>query len=640
MRRSAALGAALFAAAALAQAPASGEPEGELPPVVVPLPPMEPQVESPSRRDPSGAITVIDASEHRGEAKETAQLLASAPGVALQDTGGLGQAKMLSVRGASATGVLVYLDGIPLNGAGGSVDLSRVPAAIIEQLEVLRGGAGARYGSGGLGGALHISTKRPKEGGELFGEVSYGSFETAQGQLSASGSLLGGHGLLLLHGSRSRGNFPFQFDEQPNVPDNPLLELTRENNDAAFGGGLAKFLWAPAPRWFAEAMAELSIEQRGLAGPEQNPTPLRQKSGRLSATGHAQRQFDDGELSIRAYARREEIALGIDSLSEQLELSTGGELEGRLLVGRAHSLGTLLQASNESILPFGTNPSWLRGSAMAWDDILLLEGGIIVSPSLRVDQTGPFTGLSPKLGATALLPAGFELRSNAGQAHRAPSFTELYIQQARTLPNKELRPERSLYADLGLSHRTASSYASAMGFYSLYEDLILYEYAGPNAMQPRNIEAAMAYGLEAKGELRPHPLASLAVGYTLLFTQNLRDDPRYYLKELPYRPRHRLHARLSGGPKIARGRVEVDFQSQLFMNRAETLALPGRAFVNLGVSSALWRSPEVVGSLEVKNVFDVRALDWDRYPLPGRAAYVTVSIAMDAGKINEVTAAK
>lgn len=275
------------------------------------------------------------------------------------------------------------------------------------------------------------------------------------------------------------------------------------------------------------------------------------------------------------------------------------------------------------------NPSRATLSVMASDEVLLFAGNFIVAPSFRFDRTGPFTGVSPKLGLTALLPAGFELRANAGQAHRAPSFLELYVHQGFLLPNPDLRPERALTADAQVAHRTARSFVQAGGFVSLYEDLISYEYYPPMLARPYNFSTAQVAGLEAEGEARPWPWLSVAGSYTLLVSQNLRDDPRYYLKELPYRPRHKVCARASAGPVWARGRAELVYQSAQSMNRAQTLFLPERALVNVGVSSELVASPQLTASLEVKNLFDVGSEDLAGYPLPGRSAYLTLAMSWD-----------
>jgi iron complex outermembrane receptor protein len=167
------------------------------------------------------------------------------------------------------------------------------------------------------------------------------------------------------------------------------------------------------------------------------------------------------------------------------------------------------------------------------------------------------------------------------------------------------------------------------GFYSLYENLISYEYYPPLFARPYNFDTAAVGGLEAEGELQPRPWAGGTLGYTLMFSQNLRDDPRYYLKELPYRPRHKLYARVTGGPLWARARAEVVYQSEQYINRTQTVALPPRAFLSAGVSTQVGSSPQVVASLELKNALDTHAEDFDGYPLPGRALYLTVSVAWD-----------
>jgi iron complex outermembrane receptor protein len=118
-----------------------------------------------------------------------------------------------------------------------------------------------------------------------------------------------------------------------------------------------------------------------------------------------------------------------------------------------------------------------------------------------------------------------------------------------------------------------------------------------------------------------------SASYTLLFSTNLRDDPRYYLKDLPYRPRHALSARLSGGPRLLSAHVDVAAQSAQFFNRTEELRLAPRAFVHAGVQSQFGSAPAFTLALAVKNVLDTHAEDFDGYPLPGRSVYATLSLA-------------
>jgi vitamin B12 transporter len=621
-----------------ADAPVTVEPEPDAisaPSVEVHAPPAAEPMDSASQRDPSGALTVIDTARFGGAAKDAAEVLSTATGVQVQDSGGYGQSKNLVIRGASPNGVLLLLDGIPLNGAGGIADLSRVPLALVERFEVLRGGAGARYGSGGLGGVVNVITPRPGAEPRVAGELSYGSWDTKRGWLSATGPVAGVEALLLLHGGQSDGDFPFLFDASPAFPGDELTERRRTNNDAREAGGLLRLRRAWEGGLELDALGELSFDDRGLAGTATNPLPdARQSTGRTAASLRLSGELGGARGSARTWFRRDRTGLSGGPQAEQgaqAQRAGGVELEARKLLGSRHGVSATLTVSAEDVTGAegstaeDSRPSWLHTSVMVMDEVVLAGGRLLVAPSLRVERSGPYTLLSPKVGATLELPADLELRANAGQAHRAPSFQELYVRQGLLLPNPALRPERALYADAAVVHRTEHSLASVGGFYSLYENLIAYELYPPFAAKPYNFSAASVAGLEAEGEWRPSEWVAGTLGYTLLVSRNLRDDPRYYLKELPYRPRHKLSARVSGGPRWLTGRVEVAAQSSQFTNRTEEAVLPGRTFVHAGLSSTLGHSPELTFSLELKNVFDARAEDLDGYPLPGRSAYLTLT---------------
>jgi iron complex outermembrane receptor protein len=639
------------APAAAEQAPVVVDPEGDEPLTVEPEegatstpgvevmgPPAPEPPDAASQRDPSGALTVIRTEDFGGAAKDAAEVLSTSAGVVVQDSGGYGQSKHLVVRGATPSGTLLLLDGIPLNGAGGIADLSRVPLALVERFEVLRGGAGARYGSGGLGGVVNVISRRPGAEARVAGEATYGSWGTTLGWLSATGAVAGVEALLLLHGGRSEGDFPFLFDESPAFPGDELVERRRANNDAGGAGALLRLRRATEGGLEVDLLGELSGDERGLAGTATNPIPdARQSTGRVATSLRLSGGLGGVRGSTRAWFRGDRLGLTSGPQAEQgtqVQRTGGVELEARKLLGGWHGVSARLAVSAEDVTSAkgatameDSRPGWWHASAMVMDEVVLLGGRLLVAPSLRVDRSGPYTLFSPKVGATLALPVGLELRANAGQAHRAPSFLELYVRQGLLLPNPALRPERVLYADVALVHRTERSLASVGGFYSLYEDLIAYELYPPFAARPYNFAAASVAGLEAEGEWRPHPWVAGTLGYTLLVSRNLRDDPRYYRKELPYRPRHKLSARVSGGPRWLTGRVELAAQSMQFTNRTEEAVLPGRTFIHAGVSSSFGRAPELTLSVELKNVFDAHAEDLDGYPLPGRSAFVTLAAA-------------
>jgi iron complex outermembrane receptor protein len=197
------------------------------------------------------------------------------------------------------------------------------------------------------------------------------------------------------------------------------------------------------------------------------------------------------------------------------------------------------------------------------------------------------------------------------------------------LPNPALRPERALSVDASAGWRRGPLTVSATGFVAFYEDLISYEYYPPSLARPYNFEAARVAGLEVEARAQPLPWLDLSVAYTFTSSANLIADPRYYLKALPLRPEHQLHARATAGSDRLKGTVTLAFQSEQAMNRTGTLRLPARTLVDLGVTCAPFERAALTVSFDVKNLLDVQSQDLEGYPLPPRSAFLTLGYAWD-----------
>ncbi|MDO5622749.1 MAG: FepA family TonB-dependent siderophore receptor [Paracoccus sp. (in: a-proteobacteria)] len=137
---------------------------------------------------------------------DISEIVRKQPGVNLTGataSGQRGNQRQIDIRGMGPENTLILIDGKPVLSRN-SVRMSRngerdtrgdsnwVPAEMIERIEVLRGPAAARYGSGSSGGVVNIITKRPET---LTGQVGlyYNSPEGSdEGDTIRTNFMLGG----------------------------------------------------------------------------------------------------------------------------------------------------------------------------------------------------------------------------------------------------------------------------------------------------------------------------------------------------------------------------------------------------------------------------------------------------------------
>jgi outer membrane receptor for ferrienterochelin and colicins len=70
----------------------------------------------------------------------------------------------ISIRNLGSNGVLLLIDGKRLSGeVKNPYDIDRIPASMIERIEIIKGPSSALYGSDALSGVINIITKQPKD---------------------------------------------------------------------------------------------------------------------------------------------------------------------------------------------------------------------------------------------------------------------------------------------------------------------------------------------------------------------------------------------------------------------------------------------------------------------------------------------
>ena len=629
---------------------AHAEQDAGVPEVPDAGPPVEATYEvtvSASRHRGSANTTVVDAERFAGEARTVAELLATSPGVSVQQSGGAGQAAFVSLRGASADQSLVLLDGIPLQGPGGdAIDLSTLPSSFVSKLVVSRGVLGAQLGAGALGGAIELVPKTAGSSDAPFGlQLAAGSFGTLQ--LAGDATISAGnatHTTVALQLDRTDGSFRYARQFTPEIPDAPYYAAVRENADAARASLLVRTEVPLHEGLQLDALFQGTAASRGLPGPVGMFT-LRARESDQGGIFGARLRATVGEtvISTRAWARASlvqlrALGLGFDcpedgsgpacSLQQSHTLGARGEIEVAFPIFGSHQVTASMSAGGEWLA--GSYAGIHRREAVSLalsDDVTLLRGALSVDPAVRVDLVGGATAVSPGLSATARPFSGtvlepLELRAGGGASFRPPTFSELYLDTGPTQPNPDLRPEHAVAIDAGLRWNGRLFTAAGGIFWSRYRDLILYELFPPARVKPNNIGAASISGAEVQLGVRLPLETRLEVAYSFVDAINERPSATQEGRKLSYRSPHRLFARLDRRGDRLEGFAQVEISSATPRNAYGTAELPAQVRVDAGagarVAGPLWVD------LQVRNLLDDRTQqDLFQYPLPGASFQAT-----------------
>lgn len=118
-----------------------------------------------------------------------ADVIRFVPGVNLESTGREGSVTSMFSRGGESDYNLVLIDGVRANQSGGIFDFSRINAADIDRVEVVRGAQSALWGSDAMGSVVQVFTRRAAAGDspQLTGAIETGSFGVVRGDARVDG---------------------------------------------------------------------------------------------------------------------------------------------------------------------------------------------------------------------------------------------------------------------------------------------------------------------------------------------------------------------------------------------------------------------------------------------------------------------
>lgn len=595
------------------------------------------------------------------------------PGVAVARNGGPGTVTSAFPRGGESDFTLVLVDGVRQNGFGGGLDLSQVPIADAERVEVVRGPQSALHGSDAIGGVIQIITTRPgasmasalaEVGGRAFRNASAsaradrglwrvsaaGSYQREEGftgRAPANGTTVSNDDGEVAQtaatvGVRTAGGLDaglsFQaVDTQRGAPgpfgSNPVGNfagidrvargLTTRRN---LGVHVRQPIGGPTSRVRLRADADVANFDLEFRSAFPSTGGTRRAHGRLQldAAATASLGASVGADALRESARSTFITAGSRQVPvDRRTQAAFGEVRWQP-VGRL-SLAAGVRAERITRDALDANPSTFSARpAFAADTVVSVNPKVTAAWTVVDDAAG---GVSTRL------------RAAAGTGIRPPDGFEIAFTD-----NPGLRPERSRSVEVGLVQTLDGGRVQAdlTAFRNGYDDLIISigRLAATSRYRTDNIANARARGVEASLSWRPVGGVSLRGNYTWLETEILAVDGAPGQAPSPFavgdpllrRPRHqgtldtvwRVARLQSFATVVLRGRT-LDIEPS-FGASGGRFRNPGYAMVTAGAAWTLGRGVSV--HARVLNALDARYEDVYGYPALGRTVYAGLRAAL------------
>ena len=607
----------------------------------------------------------ITPSAWEGLGLSASEVISSLSGIQGYKQGGMGSFQTVSIRGIAARNVLICIDGIPLNDAGGgAADLGAIDLNNIERIEVYKDRVPAKFGGAGLGGAINFVTKDALHSGKIpKGRViaSYGSHNTFEGSAQVSASIKDSVQFSATASMRHSDN-DYEFDNRNGTLYNDEDDFKDRRRNAEFTeySGSFQYRMLHGNGFFSILSASALHTQAGNPGMEDLQTYVAEFVGDMmqvayrlefptvadillltaGVTGKFEKNMsssyypldkigflskDFREYGLAGYRVIPEMSanLLLDKFEAYLRLAGSAELwesRGTLKKFELERLSGSI-AGNAEYNFTDWFSLFAEGNILkTYDDIgggqvLMTTGSAVVDEA--TDRDLSLAGMvQAKLGKKDSWIGG---NVSFGRFYRQPQLMELYGVYPGTLSSPTLKDESALRFAAGLSFATPKNRSVLRATY--FENHVengIYWITSTNLMKAFNVDKSLIRGVELELESRPVKFFQTVLRGTI---QDPRDDGAnraYNGNLLPGEP---VHSYFAEGtfflPFDLRAIFQATYRTRIYSDRLNFTRQPPVARYNASLAWQPWKKTQLI--FAVDNISDETYRNiYTPYPAPGR----------------------
>lgn len=483
-------------------------------------------------------ISIIENSEFKRytNSGSVQDALECVPGINIRRYGPLNALSTLSLRNSGARQSLVLINNIPVNDLGTQdTDLSLLDLSGIYRVEVIKGGLSSVYGANAAAGVINLISGR-KEKKLIQAMAGYGSNNTQKLVLSSNYRIFNLD--YIITGSEEKSNGYFLNSGYIKRNANFKANFGTENTFTEVSG------------YYAKRNNSIPYNEFGL-------TPEAKQYDEIFGLGFIELlNLNFIKLKVFGFMRGgdliyNDVSFAIDDRhikKENLIQISGIYEEGNFFKG---IFG--FEISEQGLKSTKAGDNSVNNNAYFTNITLFLFEKLTLNTSGRIDNNKFFgQEKSSSIGLKYRFDPNIEIYGSLEYAFSMPTLMELfwnektvydfgggYTYTSEIYGNKNLKTEKSYSYEAGILRKDKNIYESLSVFKKDITDLIKWyvetDYLTYDKSEPRNIDSASIFGIEASIKIMPVDFINAGFNYTYSYAI----DGKTYEK-LPYSPEDKI----------------------------------------------------------------------------------------------------
>lgn len=594
----------------------------------------------------ASSVTVLTEKDFaQRNATYVSDVLKTVPGVAMGISGGRGATTSLFLRGADSNQTAVIIDGIkvnPVNGYG--FDFGGLSLSNIERIEVLRGEQSALWGSDAMGGVVYITTKSGLYKDKLFNvdfDLGTGSHGTVDGSATVSGYNNGFY--YSVHGDshHTRGISAYSDRKFTYTGENAAIynptSIASERDKFHRDGVSARLGYDDSQKGieFLSSHSTQTVHYDSSSNDQLSDDRIRTRETLYKLSGYVgneqslfKHKFNFSHLKTdRDVFSSYGSAYDAKKSDVNYQLDINFDREGN--VTQAVSLLADYNKANYRGSEYSYDKLKISDKSVAMEYRLLSKDDHSFALSGRyIDNSQYGNTFNTRISGAYRLSPNFRAHASLGTATQTPTVVEYFGYTGYSLPNFNLKPEKSRGGEIGLLIESNNkNHSLDVTYFARNVKDLISDQPLPGTCFTTSRGTSCTYqsmnmhgtskirGIELvyNGKLSDK-LTSYA-NYTYTGTKDSQD------KQLIRRPKHTANAGLNYQITEQLGSsINVSYVGKRIDNNRDRYRMPSYTLVNLGVNYQLTQNLNIYANLN--NVFNKKYENIVGYGQDGRNVYV------------------